>query len=38
MPELAKSALRTTESPSQLVFNALPPDDAKQRKPNIELG
>jgi UDP-glucuronate decarboxylase len=37
MPELAKSVLRITKSSSQLVFNGLPPDDPKQRKPNIEL-
>jgi hypothetical protein len=37
MPELAKSVLRITNSPNQLAFKDLPPDDTKQRKPNIEL-
>ncbi|HEY2810055.1 MAG TPA: UDP-glucuronic acid decarboxylase family protein [Rhabdochlamydiaceae bacterium] len=35
MQELAKIILELVESPSELLFHPLPPDDPKQRKPAI---
>jgi UDP-glucuronate decarboxylase len=37
MIELAELVIRLSGSKSKLVFNPLPPDDPKQRKPDIEL-
>ena len=37
MLELAEMVLRLTESSSRLVYKPLPPDDPKQRKPDITL-
>jgi UDP-glucuronate decarboxylase len=37
MIELAKMVIRLSGSKSKLVFNPLPPDDPKQRKPDITL-
>ena len=37
MLQLAKAVLELTGSPSQLVFKDLPPDDPKQRQPDITL-
>jgi UDP-glucuronate decarboxylase len=36
MIELAEMVIRLSGSKSKLVFNPLPPDDPKQRKPDIE--
>jgi UDP-glucuronate decarboxylase len=37
MLELAREIIRLTGSKSDLVFRPLPPDDPKQRKPDISL-
>lgn len=37
MIELAELVIKLSGSKSKLVFNPLPPDDPKQRKPDIEL-
>jgi UDP-glucuronate decarboxylase len=37
MLELAETVIEMTESHSELVFQALPEDDPKQRRPDIEL-
>jgi UDP-glucuronate decarboxylase len=37
MVELAEKVLRATDSKSRLVKRPLPPDDPKQRKPDIAL-
>ena len=38
MLELAERVIRLTGSKSEIVFNPLPSDDPKQRKPDISLG
>ena len=37
MLELAETILRLSGSKSKIVYQPLPPDDPKQRQPNIEL-
>jgi UDP-glucuronate decarboxylase len=37
MLELAEQVIRLTESKARLVYHALPPDDPRQRKPDITL-
>jgi UDP-glucuronate decarboxylase len=37
MLELAELVIRMTGSVSQIIFQKLPEDDPKQRKPNIDL-
>ena len=37
MIELAEKVLKLTQSKSKIVFQSLPQDDPKQRRPNIEL-